>query len=232
MKNGRDLEAEVKRLHELNMSYFLELEGERSKTAQDIHDLVGQQLSVVNIKLKRLESDIDDPLIKEKFAELEAVVAYSIDSARRLINEISPRIIYEQRLGICLEWLSDYFTENHFLDLFLSYPEDLPSAGNELQVFLFRSLFALLMNVVVHSGKQEAKILVEKTDGKYHFRITDHGRGFDADQLFSLELQKEKRIGLLKIYQQSKYFGGALEFESREGGGTVVDLIIPEKAFA
>jgi signal transduction histidine kinase len=230
-KQGQNLKAEITKLQKLSISYFFEHENERNKTAQDIHDLIGQQLAAVNIQLKLIESGIEDPGQKEHIEELEMMISRSIASAREMINRISPRVIYEQSLRICLKWLADYFNANHFLAVSLSLPKDLSAAGNDLQAFLFRSLYAILMNVVMHSGKKEVKIHVEKTDTDYHFRIQDHGKGFDVGQIFSADPREVKKFSLLKIDQQIKYFGGAMELESEEEGGTAVDLIIPQEAF-
>ena len=74
-----------------------------------------------------------------------------------------------------------------------------------------------------YAGSFHISIRTQKTDSGSEIVVTDNGRGFDPDD------NSDPGIALKNIRQRLEMMsGGSLAIQSREGGGTVVTVVIPD----
>ncbi len=89
---------------------------ERRRIAADLHDRVGQVLSVAQFKLgalRKAPSEADRVLLEE-LSELITLIGRDVHS---LTFELSPPVLYELGLGAALEWLGEQAGKDHGLQV-------------------------------------------------------------------------------------------------------------------
>lgn len=84
------------------------------------------------------------------------------------------------------------------------------------------------------SGGEEVLLAVDSAAGALRLRVFDRGTGFPAEALrrlgeegFSLDKANGSGFGLFYVKSQVEAVGGTLAARPREGGGSVVEIILP-----
>jgi len=224
-KNLKDINEQ---LGLLTTELIMTEERERRKISVDLHDNIGQTLALTKIKLeslKYLDSKYEFEFILD---QIEKLVNQSIQQARSLMTELSPSILYELGFTQAIEWLGERMEANYGLQVLLNDDLKKHTIDEEIQVFLFRAVRELLLNVVKHAGANKAYITLQTVGKNIQITIKDKGIGFDI--LNTDETTKETpRFGLLSIRERIKHIGGLVEIRSSMGYGTSVTLVAPRK---
>jgi signal transduction histidine kinase len=99
-----------------------------------------------------------------------------------------------------------------------------PPAG-ERALLVYRIAQEALRNVVKHAGVAQCDMLVALSAASIELRVTDHGKGFVAD-----DSAKGRGLGLISMAERARLADGRLEVWSRPGDGTTVRALIPRQA--
>ena len=94
------------------------------------------------------------------------------------------------------------------------------------RIALVRVIQEALANVSEHSGAARAHVSVSVTRSFLRADVTDDGRGFDVERIFS-DAAKSGRLGLLGMTERIRLLGGRLDVRSRRGGPTTISATIP-----
>ena len=214
------------RLRSLSSELLLTEERERRRIATELHDRIGQALTISRIKIDSLiESACSQDACKdlEKIGEL---IEQTIQDARLLTFELSPPVLYELGLEAALEWLTEQVQRQH--GLLTEFDDDLqPKPLNHIfRVFLFQATRELLFNVVKHARAKKVTVSVKRAGDEMRIEVKDDGIGFDIFKNTS-PADKNVGFGLFSIRERFHHLGGHLEVESEPGEGTRVILISP-----
>jgi PAS domain S-box-containing protein len=224
-KNLKDINEQ---LGLLTTELIMTEERERRKISIDIHDNIGQTLALTKIKLeslKHLDSKYEFTIILDQIEEL---VNQSIQQARSLMTELSPSILYELGFTQAIDWLGERMEADYGLQVIVNDDLKKLTIDEEIQVFLFRAVRELLLNVVKHAGARKAYVALQTVGKNIQITIKDKGIGFDIFN--TAETTKgTPRFGLLSIKERIKHIGGLLEIRSSKEYGTSVTLVAPRK---
>ena len=203
-------------------------ERERRQISLDLHDNIGQSLALIKIKLdslQELSSKYGFTIILDQIQDL---ISQSIRQTRSLITELSPSILYEFGFAEAIEWLSEQIETQHGLQVVLKNDLKNRDIDEEIQVFLFRAVRELLLNVVKHAKASRTYISLQTAGKNIRINVIDNGIGFDNDNINNAK--KENRgFGLFSMQERFKYIGGLLEIKSGKESGTSVELLVPRK---
>jgi signal transduction histidine kinase len=197
-------------------------EQERRRIAVGLHDQIGQPLSVIKMKLGRMQQETGQN--GESFAEIREFLDRAIQETRSLTFELSPPILHELGLKAALEWLGEQFFGLHGLHCHLVDEDgEFKLVSGELQMVLFRSIRELLVNIVKHARTSQAWITMQKEKDQLRIEVRDQGAGFLADE----GMASKDGFGLFNIRERLAHFGGDLAIDSFSGRGTAVVLHVP-----
>ena len=98
----------------------------------------------------------------------------------------------------------------------------------DLQVFLFRSLRELLVNIARHASASNAEVCLRADVHSIHITVSDDGVGFVPPSP-SFTSRDGGGFGLFNIREQLGLRSGSLQIESSPGSGTRVVLAAPLK---
>ena len=215
-----------RQLQSLTSELSLIEERERRNIATDLHDHVGQVLTLIGIKIdelhERVSSSACDPLVQE----IRELIGQTIRSIRSLMFELSPPVLYDLGLEEAIEWLAEHFSQEHNLKIQVSKDEQPKPLKTEGNVILFQSVKELLFNIVKHAQATAVKISIQRACNDLRILVEDNGIGFNVN-LIDHDHHKIKGLGLFSICERLEYSGGSMIIESNELQGTKITLLMP-----
>jgi PAS domain S-box-containing protein len=215
-----------RQLQSLTSELSLIEERERRNIATNLHDHVGQVLTLIGIKIDELHEKVSlntcDPLVQE----IRELIGQTIRSIRSLMFELSPPVLYDLGLEEAIEWLAEHFSEEHNLKIQVSKDEQPKPLKTEGNVILFQSVKELLFNIVKHAQATSVKISIQRACNDLRILVEDNGIGFNVN-LIDHNHHKIKGFGLFSIYERLEYYGGSMIIESNESQGTKITLLMP-----
>ena len=220
-----------RRLRALAAELATTAERERQKLAAEVHDRIGQALSLSRIRLGLLHQRLSG----DQAGELEGIgglLEKTIQDVRGLIFELYPPVLNHAGLEPALQWLAERFRQRYGLEVELidgkeaagQEPAGRPAdgLGQDLQALLFRSVQELLMNVVLHARTDRARVCLAREGGNVVIEVLDEGSGFQPE-----EAERSAGFGIFSIQEQLAPLGGSLRIESAPGRGTRAVLLAP-----
>jgi PAS domain S-box-containing protein len=215
-----ELRKAERALRKAALTISLTEQRERRKLASDLHDNLGQLLSLALLKLHALNDSTAagrSPAIRE----IEELLTQTSGHISTMSFELSPPLLYDLGLGAATQWLAEDLERRYGLVVKLVRVDDLP-LDECASITLYRAMREFLINVVKHAGVRTARVwirrdgemgrvTVEDSGSGIHQRPNEHGRGF----------------GLLALHQRLCDLGGSLEVGAAPGGGTRAVASVP-----
>jgi len=193
--------------------------------SEEIHDNIGQELSVLKLTLSVISV--------KKEAEAEKFISESRGMVNHIISSISDlskslhtdRIIKIGVVEAVKFELEKIQKTNLFKTSFTSADVDFQiNPGNE--IFLFRIIQEILNNIIKHSKAQNINAELFYRGNTIIFTFTDDGVGFDVKEAMQRP-SSNRGIGLTSMVNRAKLIGGQLSIASQPGKGTKTVIEIP-----
>jgi len=224
------LKESEKRLRLLSTQLLTAQETERKRISRELHDELGQALTVMKLRLHFIEKHLDDPR-PELGRECEEGLRYIdqiIENVRRLSRDLSPSILEDFGLSAALRWLINNFSKNYNVKVTLDMIDVDPLLPRDSHVVVYRTVQETLTNIGKHARAGNVSVAVRRNDHRVVFTIEDDGIGFDMAKVFAGD-PAEKGLGLETMKGRAQMVEGVLEVEAHEGKGTRITLSIPIK---
>jgi len=224
-KSLKQIKSYQKKLKNLNTELTLVEEKERRRIAENLHDGLGQTLSLAFIKLSSLANEEFSPRVERTFNEISDLLNKAISESRTLTYDLSPPILYELGLIPAFKWKLEEIEEKHGLKTLLIGENQKIGIRKEFNIFLYRIVTELLNNAIKHSKADLVELEVKKEKKYYYITVRDNGIGFKK------QLNKKATLnggfGLLSITERLDNIKGHLDIKSTIGKGTRATVIIP-----
>ncbi|MBF0407361.1 MAG: hypothetical protein HQM10_08405 [Candidatus Riflebacteria bacterium] len=201
-------------------------ERERRAIAEDLHDHLGQALSMLKMRLLEFHGEAMFYGMEGRVDELSGLLNKIIKYTRNLTSEICPPVLYELGLFASIDWLSERFCEKYGLQIKLGQSGTPFRLPEELEGALFKGTRELLTNIVKHAQVKTAVVELHWFKTSLELRVSDAGAGFNQ-MLLKKRLIKENCFGLFSLKERIRFFGGQMKIESQCGSGTNVQIILP-----
>jgi len=203
-------------------------EKERRRVSRELHDELGQALTVLKINLVALENGLrqDQDNLKLSCEHLQNYIDKVIENVRRLSWDLSPSSLEDLGLSSSLKYLiEDICRNNHMLyEVALDEIDDLFSP--EARINIYRIFQESLTNIVRHAEASRIDVKIRQEKDRVTFRLKDDGKGFDPKKARSRSLDK-RGLGLTTMSERALMANGTLNIRSRKGKGTEITLTIP-----
>jgi len=221
-----DIEDQVRDVRRLMDRLLAAQESERRRLAEDLHDLIGQNLTALGIDLTALKQRLQaggDAAFGGRIDAMRTLVESTIDAMRGVMSDLRPPELEEFGLAPALRWYAAEFTERTGLKASVSWPEGEPRLGHDIELALFRITQEALTNAAKHSGGTAVQISLTEADGRICLCVEDDGAGF-ADPVGARRARRGG-WGLPTMRERVEAHGGTLRVEF-PGRGTrlIVDM--------
>lgn len=208
------------RLRRLSAHLHSIREEERKRIAREIHDELGQQLTVLKMDLSRVNKS--SPQLSEKIQPMLTGIDETIKTVKRISSELRPGVLDDLGLVAALEWHCTEFEKRTGIQCNFHSTQTDFVLSNDASTAVFRILQETLTNVLRHSAATEVNILLRSTEEHLILDINDNGKGIPEK-----ELKNQKSLGLLGMQERAAAFGGSLEITGEKEKGTEVKLTMP-----
>jgi len=149
--------------------------------AWELHDNVGQLLSLARLELNILQTSIVKPenLIKTK--EISELIGNSLQDIRSLSKTLNPDVINNMGLVQSIQNEIDRFNRLKFIKAKLSIIGDEYSISQKDVVILFRIIQEFFTNTIKHSKATTLEVDLYFTSDYLTIQVSDNGQGFDSN---------------------------------------------------
>jgi len=171
----RKLRESERSLRELSLHLLRTQDEERRRIGREIHDSLGQYLSVLKMKLDSIR-----PSAAEEIAECSNIAEECVKEVRTISYLLYPPMLEELGLKSAIPWYLDGFTKRSGINTTFEIPDDFERLSRDAELVLFRVLQESLTNIQRHSGSTTAEIKIYCADNAVALQVTDHGKGMPA----------------------------------------------------
>ncbi|MFD9946850.1 HAMP domain-containing sensor histidine kinase [Nonomuraea sp. NPDC059023] len=193
-------------------------EAERGRIARELHDEIGQSLTVALLGLKRTRDRAPAELTAELEHTQEAIRA-SLDEVRQVARRLRPGVLEDLGLHSALTALATDLSQTGSVHVTRSLAS-VPALAADVELVLYRIAQESLTNVARHAGATTASLTLAVEGGEVVLRVTDDGRGG----------VREHGAGIRGMHERALLIGARLSIHSPPGGGTRITLTVPAAA--
>jgi signal transduction histidine kinase/ABC-type uncharacterized transport system substrate-binding protein len=212
-----ELKQAKSELVELTERLIQAQESERQRLARELHDDIGQRLSLLIIGLDRLRHGLPLSLRaprEELTTSLEEASQLATD-IHGLSHQLHSSKLKHLGLKAALRELCAQVSRQHGVDVSLragTIPKDV---SEERALCLYRVAQEALNNAVKHSGSSTIEVELAPVLNVLQLKVKDHGSGFDVDHYAA-------GVGLASMRERIRMAAGKLQISSKPGVGTEI----------
>jgi signal transduction histidine kinase len=214
-------------LRSLSRQLLLAQEEERKKISRELHDVIAQTLTSINVQLATLkkEASLDARGLEQNIARTQKLVEQSVNVVHRFALELRPTVLDDLGLIPALHTFMKTFRKETGIRVSLSAFAAVEEVNGDKRTVLYRVAQEALNNVARHARASEVHVRIQKRDGVICLKIKDNGKGFEPTGLS--HANRSKRLGLLGMRERLEMVGGKFAITSAAGKGTTVIAQIP-----
>ena len=219
------LRASQRSLRELSARQMALKEAERKRVAQEVHDELGQRLTVLRMELSMLPRAVAaDPagLLPQRVEILKEEIDQALAIARDIAGRLRPPTL-DIGLGLAVEGLIEEF--GACLPIPVEFENDLPEEielDDQRSTAAFRIVQEALTNAARHADATIILVRLGIEGELICIRVIDDGRGFVAPKE-----GESGSLGLSGMRERAAALGGRIDVVSTPGEGTTIQARIP-----
>jgi len=209
-------------LRELSAHLESVREEEKARIAREVHDELGQMLTVLKLEVSMCElafADLD-PGLHERLGSMKRLIAQLFQLVRDVATALRPPIL-DAGIASAIEWQARRFEARTQIPCLVQVPDNLPALSDAKAIGLFRILQEALTNVMRHAQAHSVEIELVREDGQLRMTVSDDGTGFCRDQ------PRPASFGLVGVRERVLMLGGSMALDSEPGEGTSLSVTIP-----
>lgn len=214
------------RLQNLSTRLLEAQETERRRIARELHDQIGQDLSVIKINLQTMQRLPGSAVVSPHVDETLRVVEGVLQTARNLSVELRPSMLDDLGLAAALRWYLDRQAQRAGITLQFTVDMLQVRINPTIETACFRLAQEALTNVLRHANAHHVQVLLQQSETELELRILDDGQGFDVEAARTRAARGDS-FGLLGMEERALLAGGGLEIISTPGQGTTVIARFP-----
>ncbi|MGB3285530.1 MULTISPECIES: HAMP domain-containing sensor histidine kinase [Mycolicibacter] len=202
-----------------NASVLTVQENERQRIARELHDQIGQTLTVALLTLKRAV-DAAPAEIRGDLGDAQEIVRASLDEVRSIARRLRPDALEDLGLRSALQALCNQFTQATGIDVVKQISSHADQVSPDVSLVCYRIAQESLTNIARHSGAQKAWLdLHIDAASKLTLRIADNGKGGVSAE----------GAGITGMRERALLVQATLTITSPSNEGTEVRLTVPAR---
>ncbi|HRT08455.1 MAG TPA: cache domain-containing protein [Candidatus Paceibacterota bacterium] len=201
-------------------------ESERRHIARELHDEIGQTLTVAEMNLQAALQSPEKPALERRLEESIRAVERVLEQVHDLSLNLRPSMLDDLGLEPALRWYTQRQAELAGLTAeFHPVPLD-KRPPPVIETECFRVAQEALTNVVRHAQARSVVVTLTQSDGCLRLSVRDDGCGFEVAQVRNRAVHGAS-LGVLSMEERATLAGGGLEIISAPGQGTEVRAWFP-----
>jgi len=197
-------------------------EEERTRVARELHDELGQLLTILKLDLSWVQGQLSRSDLRKKMKAIIAHVDDTIRRVRRISSDLRPSILDDLGLGPAIEWQASEIQKRTGIRTEVISDGDCARLPMEAAAATFRVVQEALTNVVRHARATRVRVRLKSQEHTLAISIEDNGKGITEAQITDV-----KSLGIVGMKERIARIGGEFNIFSEPDRGTRLDMIIP-----
>ncbi|HZV53876.1 MAG TPA: ATP-binding protein [Rhodocyclaceae bacterium] len=194
---------------------------ERRRIAADLHDVIGQSLSLIRLSIDNASKSIgqgDTAAASDVLQRLSGKVKDTLAEVQRVSMNLRPSTLDDLGILPTLSWFfREFETTCHQIRVSKEFNVKEEHIPPPLKTAIFRILQEATANIVKHAGADKIRVAITHNDDTLALIIEDNGQGFDPT---SLKTASRQGLGLRSMQERARLSGGSCVLETVVGQGT------------
>lgn len=197
-------------------------ENERKHLSRELHDDIGQRLSLVASEVALLASQHPGtmPISADRLAILRDELDGLCSDVHKMSHSLHSYKLQHLGLKAAFKDLSRKISKPNFrVDLRVDEFEE--PVSKDVALCLYRIAQESLNNALKHAHSTVAAVTLTKLQNTFYMTIQDSGVGFDSNV-------RSQGLGLLSMSERAKLLNGQFRLHSAPGRGTEIQVEVPD----
>ncbi|MCJ7579523.1 MAG: PAS domain S-box protein [Candidatus Aminicenantes bacterium] len=216
-------------LQKLTAQLFTIQEDERKWISQELHDDIGQALTMLKLNLFSLKDLVDreqTEKIKARLEEFDLSCEKILNSVHEMTLDLRPHMLDDLGLLPTLRWYLNRISKQANVEPHIKSVNWKVPLIPEMEVAIFRIIQEAITNVAKHAMAQNVFIHLKQIKHTVDISIEDDGQGFDVKKIKDLRFQAHG-VGLLGMRERISLLQGIFQVDSAPGKGTRISASLP-----
>ncbi len=224
-KAENELQNSYKAIRKLTSHLQQVREEERKHMARNIHDELGQLLTVLKMDiswLNRKVKALQAPDLSQKADQIIQILNNTVQTVRRISADLRPGLLDDLGLSAAIEWHLGDFAKRSGIRTNFHASDAAIELSPEQATSLFRIYQESITNIARHAAATEITVELSVEVNDVSLCVTDNGTGFDI-----AVVNKRKTLGLLGMKERAEMMGGSFSVSKNSEAGTKIMVQIP-----
>jgi signal transduction histidine kinase len=189
---------------------------------REIHDNVGQKLTLASLYTQQLAYENKAPQITDKIENISNIINESLSELRLLSKSLTDNIIAEKDIVQLISQECKVVKQLQKTEVIFTPPNSQITLNYQSKNILLRIVQEFLQNSMKHADCKTIIINLTKTDGIVLLDLKDDGKGFNINGI------AQKGIGINNMKKRTELIGGIFNLTAEPSKGTQLIITIPE----
>lgn len=176
------------------------IEEDRLRISMDLHDDIGQSLSMIKSKISQTKCNQDDKILEHELSRV-------IEQTREISRNLYPSYLEKIGLVRSIARLMENVQNSSKLECSFDVSDKVDSLSIGTKTHIYRILQECTNNTIKHAKASALKISISEKDGEFILTYQDNGVGLTPKQ--------KNGLGLLSIQERAKIINGAVSFDNK-----------------
>ena len=191
--------------------------------SQDIHDNIGQVLSLVKLNISTM--DMAQPaVLQQKIEDSQNLIGKAIHDLRHLSRGLSMDYIADLGLPRAIDHELEMIKKSGDYETLFQAEGPAYSLDKQKELIIYRILQETLNNIIKHSAARKIIIYLRYRPEEFKLTIKDNGKGFD---LTPLNDNTSPGLGIRNMHNRAQLIGAGFLISSTLDQGTSVTVTVP-----
>ena len=189
---------------------------------REIHDNVGQKLTLASLYTQQLAYENKAPHINDKIENIGNIINESLTELRQLSKSLTDDSIANNNISALLQQECDKVNDLKKCSVVFSTNQKNLLLPYQVKSILLRIVQEFLQNSIKHAQCRNITVTLKEEKTALLLHLEDDGKGFEATAFVDA-----KGIGLSNMKKRTELIGGNYHLESNTGKGTHLNIEIP-----
>ena len=222
VRTERALQSSRRDLRRFTASLVEAREAERRRIARELHDELGQRLTVLKMALAIPKGSAATGLPVEHLASMIEMIDETAAAVRRIAADLRPAMLDDLGLNAAVEWLVKDWSRRMGVPVDLQLEAEDPPIGDSASTALYRMVQETLTNIARHAQATQVTVALRCQPDAVTLTVQDNGVGLSAEHAL-----RPAAHGLLGMRERCQMLGGHIDIVTAQGGGVRVTVQLP-----
>lgn len=189
--------------------------------ASNLHDNIGQLLSLTSMTLSSIQTDSKR---EEKIKTAGELTLRAIQELRQLSKRMNGQELIKKNLAHAINYELDWLKKGVEYEINFTHNTTIQIPENaDIELILFRLFQETLSNIIKHAEATVIDITLNQVPGLLTLCVKDNGKGFVVED----QLNTSDGMGLSNLGKRAAMMKGTFNITSSPGSGTEILVSIP-----